>query len=228
VTHRILIVEDEPKTRETTRLYLEREGFEVASAEDGLVALRKAREHPPDLVVLDLMLPGLNGYDVCRALRRERGIPIIMLTARSTEDDKLLGLDLGADDYVTKPFSPRELVARVRAVLRRTDGDVRPTVVRHGELTIDRDRHLVEVSGTRVPLTPSEEGILATLAGNPSRVYSRAELIEKALGGGGEVLDRTVDAHVTNLRKKLRAAGATDLVVTVFGFGYRLSEESSE
>ena len=213
---RILLVEDDPKTRSTVALYLQREGYDVATAEDGLRALELAREQEPHLVVLDLMLPRLDGIEVCRALREAGRTAILMVTARSTEEDKLAGLDLGADDYVTKPFSPRELMARVRAVLRRVAED---DVVEAGGITIDRLHREVRVADTVVPLTPTEVRLLDALMRAAGRTFTRQELVERALGEEYEGLDRTVDVHVMNLRKKLGEAGKA--IVTVFGVGYR-------
>lgn len=213
---RILLVEDDPKTRSTVALYLQREGYDVSTAEDGLRALELAREQEPHLVVLDLMLPRLDGIEVCRKLRETGRTAIIMVTALSTEEHKLAGLDLGADDYVTKPFSPRELMARVRAVLRRVAED---DVVEAGGITIDRLHREVRVADTVVPLTPTEVRLLDALMRAAGRTFTRQELVERALGEEYEGLDRTVDVHVMNLRKKLGEAGKA--IVTVFGVGYR-------
>jgi len=214
---RILLVEDDPKTREMVALYLRREGHEVVTADDGVRALEAAREHEPHLVVLDLMLPRLDGLAVCRALRQSPSGPaIIMVTARSTEDDKLTGLDLGADDYVTKPFSPRELMARVRAVLRRASED---DVIEAAGITVDRVRREVRVHDGEVTITPTEYRLLDALVRAPGRTFTRQELVERAFGEDYDGLDRTVDVHVMNLRKKLGEAGKA--IVTVFGVGYR-------
>lgn len=223
---RILVVDDDAKTVASVRLYLEHAGYAVDTAADGRAALKRARATPgPDLVVLDRMLPQLDGLVVCRRIRGESGIPVILLTARAAEADRLEGLDLGADDYVTKPFSPRELVARVRAVLRRTQADI-PETLTVGALTIDTGRHEVAVGGRRVELTPREFALLATLARAPGRVFSRQALRERAFGGDSDALDRTVDAHVVKLRRKLAAAGAgAPVVETVFGVGYRLGDQ---
>ena len=216
---RILLVEDEPRTRETIALYLQREGYEVSTAADGLRAIEAAREHDPHLVVLDLMLPHMDGLEVCRTLR-ERGNPaVIMVTARSTEDDKLAGLDLGADDYVTKPFSPRELMARIRAVLRRAAEE---DVIEAGTLAIDRLRREIRVEGEGVPVTPTEFRLLEVLARSAGRTFTRQELVSRALGEEYDGLDRTVDVHIMNLRKKLGEAGKA--IVTVFGVGYRFAK----
>jgi DNA-binding response OmpR family regulator len=216
---RILLVEDDPKTRGTVALYLQREGYDVATAEDGVQALEVARERDPHLVVLDLMLPRMDGLEVCRTLRERANNPaIIMVTARSTEDDKLTGLDLGADDYVTKPFSPRELMARVRAVLRRAAED---DVVELAGITIDRTRREVRVADAEIVVTPTEYRLLDVLARAAGRTFTRQELVERALGEEYEGLDRTVDVHVMNLRKKLGEAGKA--IVTVFGVGYKFA-----
>jgi DNA-binding response OmpR family regulator len=222
---RILVVDDDAKTVASVRLYLDHAGLDVISAGDGKEALRLAlATPPPDLIVLDLMLPGLNGLEVCRRLREESAIPIIMLTARSTEEDRLEGLDLGADDYVVKPFSPRELALRVRAVLRRTQvpGVAGPPIT-VGELRIDPGRHEVTVRGERVSLTPREFRLLEVMARAPGRAFSRSELVERAFGADSAALDRTIDAHLVNLRRKIEADPATPkLIETVYGVGYRL------
>jgi DNA-binding response OmpR family regulator len=219
VRHRILLVEDDPKTRETVALYLRREGHEVVTAGDGVRALEAAHEHEPHLVVLDLMLPRMDGLAVCRALRESPLRPgIIMVTARTTEDDKLTGLDLGADDYVTKPFSPRELMARVRAVLRRASEE---DVISAGEIAVDRVRREVRVHDAEVTLTPTEYRLLEALVRAPGRTFTRQELVERAFGDDYDGLDRTVDVHVKNLRRKLGDAG--NAIATVFGVGYKLS-----
>ena len=217
---KILLVEDDPKTRSTVALYLQREGYDVSTAEDGVTALELARERDPHLVVLDLMLPRMDGLAVCRALRESGNDPaIIMVTARSTEDDKLNGLDLGADDYVTKPFSPRELMARIRAVLRRAAED---DVVEVAGITVDRALREVRVDEASISVTPTEYRLLETLARSAGRTFTRQELVERALGEEYSGLDRTVDVHVMNLRRKLGEAGKA--IVTVFGVGYRLAK----
>ena len=226
---RILIVEDEPKTAATLRLYLEHGGFSVQVATDGAAGLRAARQECPDLIVLDGMLPEIDGLAVCRALRSESDVPIVLLTARTTEDDKLRGLQLGADDYVTKPFSPREVVARIRAVLRRSrreDGDVKG-VLRTRHVVVDLDRREAAVRGRAVLLPPAEFAILAALARSPGRAFTREELVQRAFGAEYDGLDRTVDAHVMRLRRKIEDPGADPLVVTVFGVGYKLADEPS-
>ena len=225
VKRRILVVEDDHKTADLVRLYLERDGYQVLTAHDGSEGLDIAGEWKPDLVVLDLLLPGFNGMEVCRTLRNESEVPIIMLTALSTEQDKLGGLDLGADDYMTKPFSPKELVARVRAVLRRTIEDSiyrGPSEVERGELKIDFQQHNVKVRGKDVHLTPTEFRILAALVREPGRVFSRSQLVDRALGYDFEGMDRTVDVHVLNLRRKIEVdANRPQYVMTVYGMGYK-------
>ena len=222
---RILVVEDDRKTADIVRLYLEKEGYHVLLAYDGTEGLDIAREGMLDLVVLDLLMPGASGLEVCRALRRESDVPIIMLTAMTTEQDKLDGLDLGADDYVTKPFSPRELAARVRAVLRRTIDDSiyrGPLKVEWGDLKIDLQRHSVTVTGQEVHLTPTEFRLLAILAREPGRVFSRTQLVDRALGYDFEGLDRTVDVHILNLRRKIETdPDRPAYISTIYGVGYK-------
>ncbi|GGZ13238.1 DNA-binding response regulator [Streptomyces poonensis] len=195
---------------------------------DGRAALERARSSRPDLIVLDVMLPLVDGLDVCRILRAESDVPILLLTARTTEEDLLLGLDLGADDYLTKPYSPRELTARVRALLRRsgkTAGAAGNPVLRVGELELDTARFEVRMAGRPVPLTAKEFSILETLAREPGRVFTRAQIIERVFGFDRDVLERTVDAHVMNLRRKLEVdPGRTRLLETVYGRGYRLAD----
>ena len=225
---KILIIEDDHKTADIVRLYLERDGYNVLTAHDGLQGLDLAREGMPDLVVLDLLMPGVNGLEVCRTLRKESDVPIIMLTALSTEQNKLEGLDLGADDYVTKPFSPKELSARVRAVLRRT---VEESLYRGlweiewEDLKIDMHRHGVTVRGEAVHLTPTEFRIVAILAREPGRVFSRSQLVDRALGYDFEGLDRTVDVHILNLRRKIEVDPEKPRYVkTIYGMGYKFGD----
>ena len=221
---RVLVVDDDAKTVELVKLYLKRDGYRVFTAYDGIEALRLARESRPDLIVLDLMLPGIDGLQICRTLRAESDIPIIMLTARTTDRDKLTGLDMGADDYVTKPFSPRELAARVRAVLRRLPGERGPTEIKQGELTIDSHKHEAFLAGSLLNLTPVELKLLGILAKEPDRVFSRGQLIEKALGYDFEGFDRTIDVHILNLRRKLNVKDNHSVRIrTVYGTGYKLS-----
>jgi len=222
---RVLVVDDDVKTVELVKLYLNRDGYRVLTTHDGIEALRLAREGHPDLIVLDLMLPGLDGLEVCRTLRNESDVPIIMLTAKTTDHDKLTGLDLGADDYVTKPFSPRELAARVRTVLRRIPGERGPKEIKHGKLTVNFLKHDASLSDKLLNLTEVEFKLLGILAKEPGRVFSRAELIEKALGYDFEGFDRTIDVHILNLRRKLeRDPSHPEYIQTVYGAGYKLSE----
>jgi two-component system alkaline phosphatase synthesis response regulator PhoP len=227
---RILVVDDDREIVRLLRAYLEQNGFEVLTAYDGERALHILRRERPDLVVLDLMLPDRDGWEVTRIVRSDPNLaatPIIMLTARVEDYDKIVGLELGADDYVTKPFNPREVVARVRAVLRRAQGEpAAPRLIRAGPVTIDLDAHQVQVGGRPVSLTPSEFGLLQALAEQPGYALTRLQLIEKGLGYDYEGLERTVDSHIKNLRRKLEEAGASpDLIETVFGVGYRLKVE---
>ncbi len=222
---RVLIVEDDHKTADIVRLYLEGDGYAVTSAYDGMAGLEAARSEPPDLVILDLLLPRMNGLDVCRRLRNECDAPIIMLTALSTEQDKLSGLELGADDYVTKPFSPRELCARVKAVLRRTSegNDAPQPPLTFRDLFLDPERHVVTVSGMAAHLTPTEFQILAVLLREPGRLFNRGQLVERALGYDYDGLDRTVDVHIRNLRRKIEPdPDSPTYIRTVYGIGYKL------
>ena len=222
---RVLVVDDDVKTVELVKLYLNRDGYKVFTVHDGVEALRLARESHPDLIVLDLMLPGIDGFEVCRTLRNESDVPIIMLTARTTDQDKLTGLDLGADDYMTKPFSPRELAARVRAVLRRLPGETLqrgPAEIAHGELKVSFLTHEAYLAGRPLTLTPTEFKLLGILVREPGRVFSRAELIEKALGFDFEGFDRTIDVHILNLRRKLESGSKhRRYIETVYGAGYK-------
>jgi len=225
---KILVVDDDHKIVDIVRLYLEKDGYRVLVAYDGLEALELARQKRPDLIVLDLMLPGMDGLDVCRILRTESEVPIIMLTARTTEEDKLVGLELGADDYVTKPFSPRELVARVRTVLRRVGKEAPqgPAELRFADLLIDRRSHEVRVRGELVPLTPTEFKLLEVLAGEPGRAFTRLELLDRVFGYDFEGFERTVDVHVKNLRKKIEQDPTQPTYVkTVYGVGYKFDED---
>ena len=215
---RVLLVDDDPKVCETLGRYLAHAGYTTASALDGARALELVQTFAPDLVVLDLLLPRVSGLEVCRLLRDKSAIPIIMLTARTTEQDKLTGLSLGADDYLTKPFSPRELVARVEAVLRRTGTTEKAAHIVAGALTIDPERCEVTVDGHPVTLTATELRLLLSMARAPGRVFRRDELARLALGDDFEGLDRTIDAHIKNLRRKVGAK----IIATVFGIGYKL------
>jgi DNA-binding response OmpR family regulator len=221
----ILVADDSVEILRITRDYLEHAGFTVLTASDGTDALRLARTRGPDLVVLDLSMPGMDGLDVARALRRESVLPIIMLTARADESDTLVGLELGADDYVTKPFSPKELVARVRAVLRRTSGVAEPAGnLSVGPLSIDVPRMAVTVDGRPVELTATEFQLLVTMARQPGRVFTRSQLLDAVHGTAFESYERAIDAHVKNLRRKLEPGGPPRLIQTVFGVGYKIAE----
>jgi two-component system, OmpR family, alkaline phosphatase synthesis response regulator PhoP len=228
---RVLVVDDEAPLRDLVRGYLEREGFAVLTTGDGLTALDLARRQAPDVVILDLMLPGLDGLEVCRRLRAFSAAYVLMLTARAEEIDRILGLEMGADDYLTKPFSPRELVARVRAMLRRprTGGPAsaveEPPVTRCGDLVVDSARHEATLAGDVVALTAREFTLLAALSGNPGRVFTRAQLLERVWGGDYFGDDHVVDVHIANLRKKLGDdPAAPRYVETVRGAGYRFTE----
>ena len=228
----VLIVEDERGIRDLVRRYLEREGMSVLSTGSGAEAIRLATEARPDLVVLDLGLPDVPGEEVAREIRAVFDVPILMLTARADEGDRIAGLELGADDYVTKPFSPRELALRVRAVLRRRGGEggsVGPATYGGGVLRIDEERHEVVVRDTPVELTPTEWGLLAALARTPGRVYSRYELINRVRGYEFEGYERTIDSHVKNLRRKIEADPQRPAIVqTVLGAGYRLGLKADD
>jgi two-component system alkaline phosphatase synthesis response regulator PhoP len=223
----ILVVDDEPQIVRLVRDHLEAAGFSVLEAGDGRGAVRVAATGHPDLIVLDLGLPGLDGLDVTRSLRKDNAVPIIMLTARSDESDKLVGLELGADDYITKPFSPKELVARIRAVLRRAEtAAAGPPVLRVGEeVELDLPRMEARVSGRRVELTPTEFQLLAALAREPGRVFTRAQLLEAVHGVAFESYERAIDAHIKNIRRKLEPEpGSPRYLQTVYGVGYRFAD----
>lgn len=222
---KVLVVDDDVKTVDLVKLYLNRDGYRVLTAYDGVEALRLAREGHPDLIVLDLMLPGIDGLEICRTLRAESDVPIIMLTAMTTDDDRLTGLDLGADDYVTKPFSPRELAARVRAVLRRLPGERGPEKIKHGALTVNFLKHEAYLDDKPLNLTPVEFKLLGTLVKEPGRVFNRAQIIEKALGYDFNGFDRTIDVHILKLRRKLEPDPRYPRYIkTVYGAGYKLLE----
>jgi two-component system, OmpR family, alkaline phosphatase synthesis response regulator PhoP len=223
----ILVVDDEPKIVQLARDYLEHAGYAVVSASDGTEALSRARADAPDLIVLDLGLPKLDGLDVARALRRDSNVPIVILSGRSDESDKLVGLELGADDYVTKPFSPKELVARVRAVLRRVD---RPTpasdTIRAGDVTLDVPRMRVRAGAREVELTATEFQLVVTLAREPGRVFTRSQLLDAVHGVAFESYERAIDAHVKNIRRKLELDPSEPRYVqTVHGVGYRFRDD---
>jgi len=222
---KVLVIDDEPKIVEICQDYLVKAGFEVAHAYDGPTGIAIARRYQPDLVVLDLMMPEMDGLDVCRELRRENNVPIIMLTARVEETDKIIGLELGADDYMTKPFSPRELVARVRTVLRRGTGNPQAEVIHAGDLILDRGHYSARFPDREVPLTPTEFELLATLASQPGRIFSRAQLLTAVRGVAFESYERAIDSHIRNLRRKIEPLeNETSYIITVHGAGYKFIE----
>ncbi len=224
----VLIVDDTASLRRMVQSYLTQEGFRVVTAADGHEALSVARHEHLDLILLDLMMPNMNGYDFIRAYNKEGQAPIIVLTAKLEENDKVLGLELGADDYVTKPFSPRELTARVRAVLRRASKDpFEPDLLRVGEMTLDRNGRAVTVGDRQVDLTPSEFDLLATLMAAPGRAFTRLQLLERLQGTAFEGYERTIDVHIRNLRTKIEPDPRNPRYVeTVFGVGYRFTSQS--
>ncbi len=222
----ILVVDDEPKVARLARDYLEKNGFRVLTASDGPTALTLARRERPDLLILDLMLPGMDGREVCRILRRESDLPIIMLTALAEESDQVVGLELGADDYIVKPFSPRALVARVRAMLRRSQGQVKASaVIRSGGLEVDIERHTVSQDGIPLHLTPNEFKLLAILARRPGQTFTREQLMDELYGVAIAGVDRSIDSHIKNLRRKLETGGRLPHIETVYGVGYRFTEQ---
>lgn len=225
MSKKILIVDDKSELRTMLKSYLSQDGFEIAVAGDGKEALFVARHEKPDLIILDIMMPEMGGYDFMRIFTREASTPIILLTARLDESDKVLGLELGADDYVTKPFSPRELTARVRAVLRRLEkAAAEQDILRAADIVLDRLAHTVSVSGSLVDLTPSEFEILATLMAAPGRTFSRLELLDRLQGTAYEGYERTIDVHVRNLRLKIEPQASNPIYVeTVYGTGYRFA-----
>jgi len=225
----ILIVDDDPHIREVVRFALERAGHRVREAPDGRAALLDFSTSPCDLVVLDILMPEMDGLEVCRELRRKCDVPILFLSSRDEEIDRVLGLEMGADDYVVKPFSPRELVARVKGILRRVQqrpeqNEAATPPLERGRLRLDLDRHECTWDGAPVVLTVTEFGLLHSLCGMPGKVYSRDELVDRAYGAGHHITDRTVDSHIRRIRKKFKVLGA-DPVETVYGLGYRLQEE---
>ncbi len=227
MSKKILVVEDEKKLVNILRGYLEQAGFTVLTAYDGQQALTVFRHEMPSLVLLDLNLPKIDGLDVCRAIRKESNTPVIMVTARVEEADRLVGLELGADDYIVKPFSPREVVARVRAVLRRTEGETaRPETMSAGDLTIDLAKHTVRIKDHPVELTPTEFDLLSVMMQNPGRVFTRLQLLDQVQGQAFEGYERTVDAHIKNLRQKVEPDPRNPhYLLTVFGVGYKFSED---
>jgi len=223
---KILVVDDEKRIVDILIAYLERDGYQVTAAYDGKAALELARSNSPDLIILDLMLPEISGWDVCRELRKESDVPVIMLTARDDTTDKIIGLEIGADDYVTKPFDPKEIVSRVRAVLRRSKGKVvSKSTLNVGDIIIDTDKRLVRRGDLEIDLTPIEFELLRVMARNPGRVYSRMQLLDKVQGDAYEGYERTIDSHIKNLRKKLELDPEhPSYIITVYGVGYKLEE----
>jgi DNA-binding response OmpR family regulator len=225
VSAHILVAEDDPKQAELVRRYLEHDGHSVVVVHDGRAAIDEARRKSPDLLLLDVMMPKVDGLDVCRVLRAESDVPIVLLTARSVEDDILLGFDLGADEYITKPYSPRQMVARVRTILRRVRRSrvSRASVLRVGELVVDPVRHEVTMAGRPIECTPAEFRLLTVLAAEPNRVFTRGQLLEQSHGVEGFITERTVDVHVMNLRRKLEPEPRRpQYLQTVYGIGYKL------
>jgi two-component system OmpR family response regulator len=224
---KILVVDDEKKIVDIVKAYLEKEGYQVIFAYDGKTALEIAKNQSPDLIVLDLMLPEMSGWDVCRALRKTSEVPIIMLTAREEVSDKIVGLELGADDYVTKPFSASELVSRVRAVLRRTEGRKESkALINVADLTINTEKRQVFRGSAAIELTAMEFDLLKVMAENPGRVFSRMQLLDSAQGIAYEGYERTIDSHMKNLRKKIEPDPSTPrYITTVYGVGYKLEEK---
>jgi DNA-binding response OmpR family regulator len=231
VSAEVLVAEDDPKQAELIRRYLERDNHRVVVVHDGRAAIDEARRREPDLIVLDVMMPKVDGLDVCRILRAESDVPIVLLTARTTEEDVLLGLDLGADDYVTKPYSPRQLAARVRAILRRVrrvrDRGQQP--LRVGDLVVDPQRHEVTLRDTTLDCTPAEFRMLAVLAAEPGRAFTRGQLLSQAFGMDRFITERTIDVHVMNLRRKLEPDPRRPVyLLTVYGVGYKLQDLAAD
>jgi DNA-binding response OmpR family regulator len=221
----IVIIEDDAVVADTLKLYLEQAGYESATARDGIRGLELARSKNVALVILDLMIPGISGREVCKRLRQESSVPILMVTARASEDDRVAGLELGADDYVPKPFRPREVVARVKALLRRAPArSAVPPPITIGELEINSWGRSVRLRGQPVALTPAEFRLLEVLANSPGRVFTRDELVARAFGPDFDGFDRTIDAHITNLRRKIEPDAERTYIVTVYGVGYRFGE----
>lgn len=227
MSKKIMVVDDEPRLISLLEAYLSQEGFHVVTASNGREALFLARQEKPDLIILDILMPEMDGYEFMRLHRKERETPIILLTAKVEEDDKIIGLELGADDYVTKPFRPRELTARVRAVLRRT-GQTEPIaeVLHSANITLDREDHTVKVSDEFVDLTPSEFDLLAALMSAPGRAFSRLDLLDRIQGTAYEGYERTIDVHIKNLRAKIEPDPRSPRYIkTVYGIGYRFARE---
>lgn len=221
---KILVVDDDPRLRELVSITLERAGYDVVTARDGQMALTCALREQPALIVLDVGLPELDGLEVCRRVRARSDVPILFLTARDDEIDRILGLELGADDYVTKPFSPRELVARIKAILKRTTTRGAQAILRHGPIELDATGHLVRLEGASLTLTATELSILRRLMQTPEAIVSRPQLIDAIYGAGSQVADRTLDSHLRNLRRKLGDQGWAGAIETVHGIGLRMGE----
>lgn len=226
----VLIVDDDAKLVQLLKTYFDKEGFITYTANDGLVALQEVRQRKPDIMILDLMLPGMDGWDVCRKIRRDNDLPIIMLTARDEESDRLVGLEIGADDYVSKPFSPKEVVARAKVILRRTHREVvQQKLIKAGGLTIDLERHQVLDGNQLVDLTPTEFKLLEVLASNTGKVFSRLQIVEQTQGYTFEGYERTIDAHIKNLRRKLENnPKEPKYILTVYGIGYKFAGDGDE
>ncbi len=229
MTQTVLIVDDEAKLRDLLRLYLEQDGYRVVEAANGRDALFVARHEKPDLILLDIMMPQMNGYDFLRAHRKEATTPVIMLTAKIEEYDEVLGLELGADDYVTKPFGMRAVLARVRAILRRAGAEpAESDILRAGEIVVDRGAHRVKIGERPVDLTPSEFALLTTLMASPGRAFSRLDLLERVAGDAYEGYERSIDVHIRNLRTKIESDPSNpQYIQTVYGMGYRFATESN-
>jgi DNA-binding response OmpR family regulator len=226
----VLIVDDDVKLVQLLKTYFDKEGFITYTANDGLAALQEVRQRKPDIMILDLMLPGMDGWDVCRRIRRDNDLPIIMLTARDEESDRLVGLEIGADDYVSKPFSPKEVVARAKVILRRTHREVvQQKLIKAGGLTIDLERHQVIDGNQLVDLTPTEFKLLEVLASNTGKVFSRLQIVEQTQGYTFEGYERTIDAHIKNLRRKLENNPKEPrYILTVYGIGYKFAGDGDE
>jgi len=220
---KVFVVDDEPQIAKVLRVYLEKAGFQVITASDGPTALSTFQREKPDFMILDLNLPGMDGLEICKAVRHDSNIPILMLTARVEEADKLIGLELGADDYVVKPFSPREVVARVKTIFRRIATEPsKSKIIQVGQLMIDQEQHTINLAGQAIDLTPTEFEILVTLARQPKRVFSRLQIMEQAQGDAFEGYERTIDAHIKNIRNKLEPNPKRPIYIqTVFGLGYK-------
>ncbi|HWR44848.1 response regulator transcription factor [Sporomusa sp.] len=228
---KVLVVDDDEKILKVLTTYLEKEGYTVITAKDGLEAVDKARKLEPDIILLDVMLPSLDGWEVCKEIRRTSTVPIIMLTARDAETDRIIGLELGADDYVVKPFSPKEVIARIRAIFRRLQPAERESgecVIQFGGLVLNKNNHSVTLTGTPIEVTPTEYKLLELLLAHPGQVFSRLQLVENIQGYAFEGYERTMDSHIKNLRKKLNASpGEPHYIKTIYGVGYKLAGEQN-